>query len=305
MKLLFVLPIAIGDATCASASFVSLKRHRPDIVIDLCCNKNMINIFSDLEEIRYAFQYPELSGKVYDEVYDWVIDCASESFSFDLIKKLYSKNHIGHDPANPSMHVINGISIDPSITVEYQSFIDYPEQPAWYLEASLVSSMLNKSLSEWANNLFEPLFNFRTNHDAFLSEDDLKIDVLFIPCGSNILKRWPEAHWSDLLKLFSRENYKIGIIVGYAEKESLPNMSIPTNIKVYSEISTRKIAALCENASLVIANDCGPMHIAAASGANLIAIFGPTNPRCWFAYSGTHRQYVQKGTGANRLGILI
>lgn len=44
--------------------------------------------------------------------------------------------------------------------------------------------------------------------------------------------------------------------------------------------------------------------IAAASDANLIAIFGPTNPNCWFAYSGMHRKYIQKNTGANPWGIL-
>jgi ADP-heptose:LPS heptosyltransferase len=164
--------------------------------------------------------------------------------------------------------------------------------------------VLNKPLSEWASKIFEPIFNFRTKHDVFLYEDDSKIDILFIPCGNNLLKRWPEAHWSDLLNLFSKGNSKIGIIVGYAEKDLFPNLSRLENIKVYSEISPRKIAALCKNSSLVIANDCGPMHIAAASGANLIAIFGPTNPRCWFAYSGAHRKCVQKGTGANILGIL-
>ena len=141
--------MAIGDAICASAAFVSLKAYKPDIVIDLCCNKNMMDVFCDLEEIRYAFQYPELSDKTYDEVYDWIIDCASESFSLELIKQFAFRNYIGHDPSNPSIHIINGLSLDPSSTVEYQSFFDYPEQPAWHLEASLVSSMLNKPLNEW------------------------------------------------------------------------------------------------------------------------------------------------------------
>ena len=300
INLLFILPTAIGDATCASAAFVSLKSYRPDFVIDLCCDKKMLDVFCDLEEIRYAFQYTELS----DQIYDWIIDCASEFFSLDLIKQFSFKNYIGHDPANPSMHIINGIPIDPSTTIAYQSFFDYPEQPAWHLEASLVSSMLNKPLSEWASTIYEPIFNFRTSHNVFLHEDNFKMDILFMPCGSNVLKRWPEECWCDLLNLFSRENHKIGIIVGYAEKDSFPNLSTLQNVKVYSEISLRKIAALCKNARMVIANDCGPMHIAAASGANLIAIFGPTNPRCWFAYSGAHRKYVQKGTGANKLGIL-
>ena len=93
----------------------------------------------------------------------------------------------------------------------------------------------------------------------------------------------------------SRDQYK---------RLTFPKLFAQKNIKIYSEISTRKFEALCRNARLVIANDCGPMHIAAPSGANLIAIFGPTNPHCWFAYSGAHRKYVQKGTGANKLGIL-
>lgn len=304
MKVLFILPMAIGDAICVSAAFVSLKAYKPDIVVDLCCNKNMLPVFCDLQEIRHAFQYPVLSDKIHDEFYDWIIDCASESFSFDLIKTFSFKNHIGHDPTNPSIHVINGISIDPSTTVAYQSFFLCPEQPAWHLEASLVSSFLNKPLSEWVSNVFEPRLNFRTNHDVFLSEDDFKIGILLIPCGSNILKRWPEDNWVHLLNSFSTHNYKIGIIVGHLEKDSFPKLFAQKNIKIYSEISTRKIAALCRKAKLVIANDCGPMHIAAGSGANLIAIFGPTNPHCWFAYSGAHRKYVQKGTGANRLGIL-
>jgi ADP-heptose:LPS heptosyltransferase len=40
----------------------------------------------------------------------------------------------------------------------------------------------------------------------------------------------------------------------------------------------RQLVALLEGASLVIANDSGPMHIAAAVGTPTIAIFGPTDP---------------------------
>jgi ADP-heptose:LPS heptosyltransferase len=35
--------------------------------------------------------------------------------------------------------------------------------------------------------------------------------------------------------------------------------------------------ALLENAALVIANDSGPMHIAAALGRPLVALYGPTS----------------------------
>jgi ADP-heptose:LPS heptosyltransferase len=42
--------------------------------------------------------------------------------------------------------------------------------------------------------------------------------------------------------------------------------------------SLRELVVLLERAELVIANDSGPMHIAAALGKPLVSLFGPTNP---------------------------
>jgi ADP-heptose:LPS heptosyltransferase len=39
-----------------------------------------------------------------------------------------------------------------------------------------------------------------------------------------------------------------------------------------------QLVALMKRASLVIANDSGPMHIAAALDRPLVTLFGPTNP---------------------------
>ena len=41
----------------------------------------------------------------------------------------------------------------------------------------------------------------------------------------------------------------------------------------------KELAAILGRSSLVVTNDSGPMHIAAAMGAPVVAIFGPTNPR--------------------------
>jgi ADP-heptose:LPS heptosyltransferase len=40
-----------------------------------------------------------------------------------------------------------------------------------------------------------------------------------------------------------------------------------------------ELAALLERCSLMVSNDSGPMHIAAAMGTPVVGIFGPTNPR--------------------------
>ncbi len=44
------------------------------------------------------------------------------------------------------------------------------------------------------------------------------------------------------------------------------------------------LPSLVEHSSLVIANDSGPMHLAAAMGKSLLALFGPTDPALYGPY---------------------
>jgi ADP-heptose:LPS heptosyltransferase len=54
--------------------------------------------------------------------------------------------------------------------------------------------------------------------------------------------------------------------------------SLPGVINLAGKTNLRQLVALLERASLVIANDTGPMHIAAALGRPLVTMFGPTSP---------------------------
>jgi heptosyltransferase-2 len=46
-------------------------------------------------------------------------------------------------------------------------------------------------------------------------------------------------------------------------------------------------AALLRDAALVVANDTGPGHMAAAVGAPLLSVLGPTDPARWGAVGPT------------------
>ena len=45
------------------------------------------------------------------------------------------------------------------------------------------------------------------------------------------------------------------------------------------------VAALMKRADLVLCNDTGVMHVAAAVGATVLAVFGPTDPHRWAPHS--------------------
>ncbi len=49
----------------------------------------------------------------------------------------------------------------------------------------------------------------------------------------------------------------------------------------FAGLTLREFASLCRLANLVLCNDTGSMHVAAAVGTPLVAVFGPTDPAEW------------------------
>ena len=63
------------------------------------------------------------------------------------------------------------------------------------------------------------------------------------------------------------------------------------------------LPALVKRADWVVSNDSGPMHLAAAMGVKVFAIFGPTDPRLFGPYplGNAHNHVIQAPVGDLRL----
>ena len=108
--------------------------------------------------------------------------------------------------------------------------------------------------------------------------------VCLHPGGSSFDKQWPSENYAHLADWLVREyNAKILILRGPNEAHLTRNVQ---KIMTYSSIahapeSIRNLAALMKYCKLVICNDSGPMHIAAALNVPMVAIFGPTDHVAW------------------------
>jgi heptosyltransferase-2 len=64
------------------------------------------------------------------------------------------------------------------------------------------------------------------------------------------------------------------------------------HLNVIGKTSVRQMMALLAASSLMITNDSGPMHVAAAFGVPTVAIFGPTDHTTTSPW-GAHSQIVR------------
>lgn len=101
--------------------------------------------------------------------------------------------------------------------------------------------------------------------------------AVLLPATNWETKRWPVEHFAALVKPL-RERHGLQSVVAGGPDAALLARLIPGALDLTGKTSLPELVALLERASLVIANDSGPMHIAAALGRPLVTLFGPTNP---------------------------
>jgi len=109
--------------------------------------------------------------------------------------------------------------------------------------------------------------------------------------GGWYTKRWGLEHFAELADRLV-ERYEAGIILLWGPGQLKDVERIQSEKKHDSYIppptTLLQLGALLHHCSLVVANDSGPMHIAAAVGTPVVAIYGPTNPALQGPYGEGH-----------------
>jgi heptosyltransferase-2 len=118
-------------------------------------------------------------------------------------------------------------------------------------------------------------------------------------------KRWLPEHFGGLAdRLIGALNADVLIFGSAVEKplaEEIDSSMQHTPTIVAGETSMRQLLALMARCSLIVANDSGPMHLAAALGIPLVAIFGSTDERATGPV-GTRIRIVKRGVACSPCG---
>ncbi len=102
--------------------------------------------------------------------------------------------------------------------------------------------------------------------------------IVFHPGAKEPFRRWPAEYYIELGEKLSKD-FKIAIIGVPKEKALIEQIAsrIGNAQTFYHNLSLTKTASLLQGAKLLVCNDSGPMHLAAALQVPLLAFFIPTD----------------------------
>jgi lipopolysaccharide heptosyltransferase I len=94
-------------------------------------------------------------------------------------------------------------------------------------------------------------------------------------------KRWPAASFAEVADRLQEEGHGEVVMIGGSDERVdvaavSEKMKVPA-INLAGATTVGLLPALLSKASVLITNDSGPMHIAAAVGTPVVALFGPTS----------------------------
>ncbi|MFW5450640.1 MAG: lipopolysaccharide heptosyltransferase II [Methylophagaceae bacterium] len=284
-KILIIGPSWIGDMVMAQALFKALKADKPEVLIDVLALAWTKPLLDRMPEVNKAIPMPISHG-----VFGW-----------GMRKKL------GHSLRN---HNYDQAIVLPNSwkSALIPWFADIPIRTGWrgemrygllndirILDKSALAMMVQRYVSlaysatqsTAAPSYTAPLMVAQALGSPFqLPLNAQQKRLIFCP-GAEFgpAKQWPAMHYAELANTLIQQNWQLVIlgsgadktianqIVGYIGSDS---QSSAFNLCGDTELSDA--IDLLATADLVVSNDSGLMHIAAALQKPLIAIYGPTSP---------------------------
>jgi heptosyltransferase-1 len=94
-------------------------------------------------------------------------------------------------------------------------------------------------------------------------------------------KRWPVGHWATLAAALQRQGLRVALTGSGADRELTQAIAAEVGggtLDLAGRTGLGELAWVLRHARAMVTVDTGPMHLAAALGTPVVALFGPTAP---------------------------
>ncbi|MCU0256964.1 MAG: glycosyltransferase family 9 protein, partial [Vicinamibacterales bacterium] len=113
--------------------------------------------------------------------------------------------------------------------------------------------------------------------------------------GGRAVKQWPPARFGEAVGRLARETGAAVVMTGAGSDRALvaeARAAMPASVPVVDLVGDAdlvSLAAWLSRCAIVVTGDTGPMHLAAAVGTPVAAVFGPSDERRYAPLVSPHR----------------
>ncbi|MFY9270199.1 MAG: glycosyltransferase family 9 protein [Candidatus Manganitrophaceae bacterium] len=297
-RILIVKPSSLGDIVDTLPAVGAIRKRFPSATISWLVKLEWAPIlrghpFVD-EVIAVSFSWkaiPQMIRVVRNQMFDLVIDFQGLLRSALLSYATKAKVRVGFSAAREGAR---WFYTDP-ITVP-EKVVHAVDRYRWLARA------LGCNVNEVRFG-FLPTSEVAEKVTDLLSECGLSGSVSFVlihPTARWENKRWEPARFAALAdRVILGRRLPLFFVGSGNEREEIDRivrgMKQPT-VNLAGRTTLPELAELARRARLFICNDSGPMHLAAAVGTPIVALFGPTDPKKVGPYGPGHI-VIRKGVG--------
>ncbi len=284
MKVLILKPSSLGDVVQALPVLRLIKLHRPDSQVYWWVDSNLAPLLEGDPDLAgvIQFQRRKWAGRanllrlwqdlrwVREQSFDWVIDlqCLARSAFFAWLAR--GKLTVGLDEAR------EGARAAYDRVARRASF--HTHAVDWYLEVLRILKVPTHQDFDWIPVRPQVAEGIRRTWPI-----DEREWVVLQPGARWLNKRWPAGQFRKLMEQVAARKPKLGFaVLGGADDRGLAQAilgqtSIPS-LDLTGQLTLPEMVEWIRACKLMVTNDTGPMHVAAALRKPVVSLFGPTEP---------------------------
>ncbi|MCP4708017.1 MAG: lipopolysaccharide heptosyltransferase I, partial [Planctomycetes bacterium] len=295
-KILIIKPSSLGDVVRCLPILVGLRSHYPDSKISWLVRPDCADILKTSPHLDDIIHFDR---KHYGNI-SWNLTAARDFITFlkslrrqnfDLVldlQGLFRSAFIAYCTAAPvrlgfaRAREFATIFYTHRITIPNQNQSEHIVDSYWRFAEYLGFGQLQKN--------FDLHLDPKLEHQALdlltkLEHSTVEPYVALLIGGTSPKKRWPSERFAELALTLHQKYHLNSVLLGAGKIEQQGAREVikytkdhPSVINLVDRTSLLQTSSILKNARLVVGNDSGPLHIAAALSTPLVGLYGPTNP---------------------------
>ena len=293
-RILLIDLLYMGDLIFATPFFRQLRKNYPESEIDIIVNANFYDLIEDNPYFDKVIAYDKnwsikesynFAKEINKENYDLGINIHGNWRTILLMYLISPAYNIGYGGDGKSLFLDK--------TIETTADLHMVEVYLQFLEKMglkrFADDKIELKVDEIAEKNMEKFLVEKYNQKKMKKDKSL---VALNTGGTWPTKRWPKKKYAKLADEIKNQGEQVIFIGGPSDKKRVKDIiSMMENNRVINaagKTSLKELAALVKICDLVISNDSGPAHVAAAVGTKTITIFGPSDEKKYSPYGEIH-----------------